>query len=44
MNQIAHVLNSAQLVGKISSDLCLDAIAQLEAIVHYLKSALHHVD
>lgn len=44
MNQIAHVLNGAQLVGKLSGHLCFDAISQLEAIAQYLRSALNHVD
>jgi hypothetical protein len=44
MNQIAHVLNGANLAGKLSSPLYEDAIAQLEAIAKYLRSALTHVD
>jgi hypothetical protein len=44
MNQIAHVLNGAQLAGKLSTPLCANAITQLEAIAKYLRSALNHVD
>lgn len=44
MNQIAHVLNSANASGILSSPLCREAIADLEVIAKYLRSALHHVD
>ena len=44
MNQIAHVLNGANAAGKLSAPLCRNAIADLEAIAKYLRSALHHVD
>lgn len=44
MNQIAHVLNGANAAGKLSAPLCREALADLEAIAKYLRSALHHVD
>ncbi|GJJ05668.1 hypothetical protein RugamoR64_62060 [Duganella rhizosphaerae] len=44
MNQIAHVLNGANAAGKLTAPLCRDAIADLEAIAKYLRSALNHVD
>jgi len=44
MNQIAHVLNSANVSGTLSDPLCAKAVASLEAISRYLKTALNHVD
>lgn len=44
MNQIAHVLNSANLAGTVSNPLCEKTVASLEAIARYLKAALNHVD
>lgn len=44
MNQIAHVLNSANLAGTVSNPLCEKTVASLEAIARYLKTALNHVD
>lgn len=44
MNQIAHVLNSANTSGRLSESLCKDSLRALEEIAKYLKVALNHVD
>jgi hypothetical protein len=44
MNQIAHVLNSANSSGKLSEALCKNSLRALEDIAKYLKVALNHVD
>jgi hypothetical protein len=44
MNQIAHVLNSANVAGKLSDAHYQETLASLANISKYLKSALSHVD
>jgi hypothetical protein len=44
MNQIAHVMHSANVAGKITDTHYKEALASLAAISKYLKAALHHVD
>jgi hypothetical protein len=44
MNQIAHVLNSANTAGRLSESLCKDSLRALEDIAKYLRVALNHVD
>lgn len=44
MNQIAHVLNSANTSGKLSGSLCKDSLRALEEIAKHLRVALNHVD
>jgi hypothetical protein len=44
MNQIAHVMHSANVAGKITDAHYKEALASLATISSYLKAALHHVD
>jgi hypothetical protein len=44
MNQIAHVMNSANVSGKITDAHYQAALISLVNISKYLKSALNHVD
>jgi hypothetical protein len=44
MNQIAHVLNSANVARKLSDAHYKEALANLANISKYLRSALHYVD
>lgn len=44
INQIAHVLNSANLTGKLSDHHYRVALSNLDNISRYLMSALRHVD
>lgn len=44
MNQIAHVLNSANVSGKLSDAHYQETLLSLANIAKYLKSALNHVD
>lgn len=44
LNQIAHVLNRANLAGKMNDATCKQALAALEQISQYLRAALNHVD
>jgi len=44
MNQIAHVLNSANVAGKLSDAHYQETLNCLANIAKYLKMALNHVD
>src|SRR5471032_1338149 len=44
MNQIAHVMNSANVAGKLTDAHYQEALTSLVKISQYLKSALNHVD
>jgi hypothetical protein len=44
LNQLAHVLNRANLAGKMNDATCKQALATLEQISQYLRAALNHVD
>lgn len=44
LNQIAHVLNRANVAGKMNDATCKQALATIEQISQYLRAALNHVD
>lgn len=44
MNQIAHLMNSANVAGNLTDAHYQEALASLAHISKYLKSALNHVD
>lgn len=44
LNQLAHVLNRANLSGKMTDSACKQALATLERISQYMRAALNHVD
>jgi hypothetical protein len=44
LNQIAHVLNRANVTGKMNDATCKQALAAVEQISQYLRAALNHVD
>lgn len=44
LNQIAHVLNTANLSNRLTDQLFREAVQGLQDITTYLKGALDHVD
>ncbi|MGJ7915540.1 plasmid mobilization protein [Massilia sp. LXY-6] len=44
LNQIAHVLNAANLTNRLTDQLFRQAVQGLEDIAMYLKAALDHAD
>jgi hypothetical protein len=44
LNQIAHILNSANLTHRLTDSLFRQAVQGLEDIAKYLRAALDHVD
>lgn len=44
LNQIAHVLNTARVSGKLNDAIFEDTLTSLTNIAKYLRVALNHVD